>query len=72
MLRASTASNEIGIDSGLLLALLLLVATLLLHGLAIMRKSGNLAAMGIAASNLWIGVHALSDNWISRIGVNSL
>ena len=61
---ASTASNEIGIDSGLLLALLLLVATLLLHGLAIMRKSGNLAAMGIVASNLWIGVHALSDNWI--------
>ena len=47
---ASTASNEIGIDSGLLLALLLLVATLLLHGLAIMRKSGNLAAMGIVAS----------------------
>ena len=61
---ASTASSEIGIDSGLLLALLLLVATLLLHGLAIMRKSGNLAAMGIVASNLWIGVHALSDNWI--------
>ena len=61
---ASTASTEIGIDSGLLLALLLLVATLLLHGLAILRKSGNLAAMGIVASNLWIGVHALSDNWV--------
>ena len=60
---ASTASDEIGIESGLLLALLLLTATLLLHGLAIMRKSGNLAAMGIVASNLWIGVHALSDNW---------
>ena len=60
---ASTASNEIGVDSGLLLATLLLIATLLLHGLAIMRKSGNLAAMGIVASNLWIGVHALSDNW---------
>ena len=61
---ASTTSKEIGIDSGLLLASLLLIATLLLHGLAILRKSGNLAAMGIVASNLWIGIHALSNNWV--------
>ncbi|MED5485978.1 MAG: hypothetical protein VYE59_05110, partial [Candidatus Thermoplasmatota archaeon] len=61
---ASTASKEIGIDSGLLLASLLLIATLLLHGLALLRKSGNLAAMGIVASNIWIGIHALSNNWI--------
>ncbi len=61
---ASATSSEIGIDSGILLASLLLMATLLLHGLAIQRKSGNLAAMGIVASNLWIGIHALSDNWM--------
>ena len=61
---ASTSSTEIGIDSGILLASLLLVATLLMHGLAIMRKSGNLAAMGIVSSNLWIGIHALSNNWV--------
>ena len=53
------------------LALMIGIATLLLHGLALMRKSGNLASLGIAASNLWIGVHALSNNW-SILGLEIL
>lgn len=39
------------------------LGTLLMHGLAMYRKSGNLASLGIASSYLWVGVHALSDNW---------
>ena len=40
------------------------LGTLLLHGLAYLRKSGNLASLGIAVSYLWIGLHAISNNWI--------
>jgi hypothetical protein len=39
------------------------LGTLLMHGLAFMRRSGNLASLGIASSYLWVGVHALSNNW---------
>ncbi len=42
---------------------MILVATVLLHSLAIHRKSGNLAALGIASSNLWIGMHAITDGF---------
>ncbi|MDP6639495.1 MAG: hypothetical protein QGH90_04170 [Candidatus Poseidoniaceae archaeon] len=45
------------------LALMIGFATILLHGLALLRKSGNLASLGIAASNLWIGIHALANGW---------
>jgi hypothetical protein len=41
---------------------MILLATLLLHGLAIHRKSGNLASLGIAASHLWIGFHAIQSS----------
>nr|AIF05363.1 hypothetical protein [uncultured marine group II/III euryarchaeote KM3_182_B06] len=41
------------------IAAMILLATLLLHGLAIHRKSGNLASLGIAASHLWVGFHAI-------------
>ena len=37
--------------------------TLLFHGLAYLRSSGNLASLGIAVSYLWIGLHAISDDW---------
>ncbi|MBT4065785.1 MAG: hypothetical protein HOE76_01005 [Euryarchaeota archaeon] len=40
------------------------LGTLLLHALAYLRKSGNLASLGIAVSYLWIGLHAISNNWI--------
>ena len=40
------------------------LGTLLLHGLAYLRKSGNLASLGIAVSYLWIGLHAISNDWI--------
>ena len=49
--------GEIGI------ALMILLATILVHGLAIHRKSGNLAALGIASTNLWIGMHALTSGF---------
>ena len=44
-------------------AMMIGFGTILLHGLAIIRNSGNLASMGIAVSYLWVGVHAISDNW---------
>ena len=49
--------GEIGI------AIMILVATILVHGLAIHRKSGNLAALGIASTNLWVGMHALTNGF---------
>ncbi|RJU99516.1 MAG: hypothetical protein DWC04_00225 [Candidatus Poseidoniales archaeon] len=50
-------------------AVMIGLGTLLMHGLAFMRTSGNLASLGIASSYLWVGVHALSDNW-NFFGVN--
>ena len=38
--------------------------TLVLHGMALLRGTGNLASLGIAASYLWVGVHALSNDWV--------
>ncbi|MEE2746924.1 MAG: hypothetical protein VX473_00450 [Candidatus Thermoplasmatota archaeon] len=55
---ASTAGSVAG-EMGV--ALMILLATILLHGLAFHRKSGNLAALGIAASHLWIGLHAIQS-----------
>ena len=49
--------GEIGI------AVMILIATILVHGLAIHRKSGNLAALGIASTNLWVGMHALTNGF---------
>lgn len=49
--------GEIGI------AVMIAVGTMLLHGLALLRNSGNLASLGIAVSYLWIGTHAISNNW---------
>ena len=44
-------------------ALMIGIGTILFHSLAYFRQSGNLASLGIAVSYLWIGVHAISDNW---------
>jgi len=54
---AGYSFGELGI------AIMILVATILVHGLAIYRKSGNLAALGIASTNLWIGMHALTNGF---------
>ena len=51
----STAGSVAGEDG---VIVMILVAVLLLHGLAVHRSSGNLASLGIAASNLWVGMHA--------------
>ena len=45
------------------IAVMIVVGTMLLHGLALLRNSGNLASLGIAVSYLWIGAHAISNNW---------
>ena len=44
-------------------AIMIGAGTLLFHGLAYLRSSGNLASLGIAVSYLWIGLHAISDDW---------
>ena len=54
---AGALYGEIGI------AAMIGLGTLLMHGLALYRNSGNLASLGIASSYLWVGVHALSRNW---------
>ncbi len=56
----STAGTEFG-EGGV--AAMILISTILLHGLAINRKSGNLASLGIASSNLWIGMHAVTSKF---------
>ena len=56
----STAGTEFG-EGGV--AAMILLSTILLHGIAINRKSGNLASLGIASSNLWIGMHAVTSRF---------
>ena len=41
----------------------ILIATVVLHGIALNRNSGNLASLGIASSNLWIGMHAVTSRF---------
>ena len=56
----STAGSLYGQEG---VALMILISTVLVHGLAVHRKSGNLAALGIASSNLWIGMHATTKGF---------
>ncbi len=56
----STTGSVLGEEG---VAGMILIATLLLHGLALHRESGNLASLGIAASNLWIGMHAITSGF---------
>ena len=42
---------------------MIFISTIMIHGLALHRKSGNLAYLGIAASNFWIGMHAITDGF---------
>ena len=45
------------------IAVFIVLAMALMHGLAWVRSSGNLASLGISMSYLWVGVHALSNHW---------
>ena len=56
----STAGSVLG---EMAVAGMILLATLLVHGLALHRRSGSLAALGVAASNLWIGMHAITGGF---------
>ena len=58
-LALASAAGSIGGELGV--AVMIMLATLLLHGLAYHRQSGNLASLGIAASHLWIGLHAVQS-----------
>ena len=58
-LALASAAGSVGGEMGIVVMILL--ATLLLHGLAYHRQSGNLASLGIAASHLWIGLHAIQS-----------
>ena len=60
---AGAGVSSSGIDGEYAVAFMITIATCLLHSLAWHRKSGNLASLGIASSNLWIGIHALSSGW---------
>ena len=44
-------------------AIMIGIGTILFHALAYLRNSGNLASLGIAVSYLWIGLHAISNEW---------
>ena len=44
-------------------AIMIGIGTILFHSLAYLRNSGNLASLGIAVSYLWIGLHAISNDW---------
>ena len=66
----STAGSLFGQEG---VALMILFSTVLVHGLAIHRKSGNLAALGIVSSNLWIGMHATTGGFeLGELRVMSL
>lgn len=53
-----------GLYGELGVVLMIAFGTMVLHGMALLRGTGNLASLGIAASYLWVGVHALSDGWV--------
>ena len=53
-----------GLYGELGVAVMIAFGTLVLHGMALLRGTGNLASLGIAASYLWVGVHALSNDWV--------
>ncbi|MBJ84135.1 MAG: hypothetical protein CMB52_01275 [Euryarchaeota archaeon] len=58
-LALASAAGSVGGEMGIVVMILL--ATILLHGLAYHRQSGNLASLGIASSHLWIGLHAIQS-----------
>ena len=61
LLAISSTVGSFGGELGV--AGMILGATVLFHLLALHRESGNLASLGIAASNLWIGMHALTPGF---------
>ncbi len=57
LLLIATSAGSIGGAEATAMGIVL--ATMVLHTLAYARNSGTLATLGVAASNLWIGLHAL-------------
>ena len=54
---AGSVYGELGI------AAMVALGTILFHSLALLRNSGNLTSMGVAVSYLWVGIHAISNDW---------
>ena len=59
----AVGSSAGAVYGGTGVAIFILLAMSLMHVLALVRSSGNLASLGISISYLWVGVHALSKNW---------
>ena len=57
LLLIATSAGSIGGPEATAIGIIL--ATMVLHTLAYARDSGTLTTLGVAASNLWIGLHAL-------------
>lgn len=61
LLLVGSAAGGVYGEAGVVVMIAL--GTAVLHGMALLRGTGNLASLGIAASYLWIGIHALSNAW---------
>ena len=59
----AVGSSAGAVYGGAGVAIFILLAMALMHVLALVRSSGNLASLGISISYLWVGVHALSNDW---------
>ncbi|WP_338174555.1 hypothetical protein [Candidatus Poseidonia alphae] len=59
----AVGSSAGAVFGGAGVAVFILLAMALMHVLALLRSSGNLASLGISISYLWVGVHALSNDW---------
>ena len=61
LLAVGSAAGAIYGEMGV--AVMICLGVILFHVLAFLRNSGNLASLGIATSYLWVGLHAISQNW---------
>lgn len=61
LLAVGSAAGAIYGEMGV--AVMICIGVILFHVLAFLRNSGNLASLGIATSYLWVGLHAISQNW---------
>ena len=61
LLAIGSSAGSVAGENGVII--MLLGSIFLLHSIASNRSSGNLAALGIAMSNLWFGMHVATDGF---------